>query len=144
MENVGSLVNSNSDSMVAYRRRNFESAAMIAEVLRRNNLYSVGSIATPEALSRTRTAPAQIRSHIDRQIAGLKAQIKQATDRGDYDRVSSLVQQITDAEQRLGQAESADDPAVARSQTDPGTAPSGDVYVALVFSSPAGSAVAQR
>jgi hypothetical protein len=58
MEVVAGVIHSNKENMIPYRRRNFESNAMIAAILSRNGLHSISSLSSPADQLRTQSAPA--------------------------------------------------------------------------------------
>eukprot|EP01048_Picozoa_sp_COSAG05_P005277 COSAG05_NODE_309_length_11646_cov_7.176929_4_plen_1176_part_00 len=57
MDAVAELIEAHRHKLIPYRRRNFESTAMIYEILRRNNLYTVGSLSSSDAIQRIASAP---------------------------------------------------------------------------------------
>jgi len=57
METVADVIHANIDRMIPYRRRNFESNAMIATILARNGLHSISSLSSPDDLLRTTSVP---------------------------------------------------------------------------------------
>eukprot|EP01043_Picozoa_sp_COSAG02_P024621 COSAG02_NODE_1352_length_13107_cov_1461.050584_2_plen_1432_part_00 len=57
METVACMIDSNKEHMIPYRRRNFESNAMIAAILARNGLHSISSLSSPDDLLRVQSVP---------------------------------------------------------------------------------------
>ena len=57
LDAVAGLIEAHRQMLIPYRRRNFESSAMIYEIVRRKNLYGVGSLASPTGLSNVRWQP---------------------------------------------------------------------------------------
>ena len=63
METVATMIEAQRHQMIPYRRRNFESNAMVAEILDRNGLHSVTSLATPAGdLLRSQSVPVGVDS----------------------------------------------------------------------------------